>query len=375
MNTVLDEHIGYLEDTARLALYRQAIRAAINDGDVVADVGCGTAVLGLMCLQQGAGHVHAIDSSGALEVARKSLQLAGWGEKASFLRDLSYRVELPSQVDAVICDHVGYFGFDYGLIELLADAKKRFLKPGGKLLPQRLKLTLGAVDSPNSWKIVDAWRDAQIPQEFHWVTDLGVNNKYAVTLHSREVVTTTQEIADLKLGESHPPYFAWNASLKALRDGTVHGLAGWFECELTDDVWMTNSPLSAGAIDRHQAFLPIDAPFSVRSGDTLLAKVMVRPTDNLIAWELAHPASGRKFSQTTWQGDMLEAAVLKRKHPDHKPVPTSSARNRALVLGYCDGQRTAAQVLAEVIKHHPALLPSTEEIARFVAATLDGSTS
>ena len=42
------------------------------------------------------------------------------------------------------------------------------------------------------------------------------------------------------------------------RDGTMHGLAGWFDCELADGVSMTNSPLSDRAIDRSQAFLPIE---------------------------------------------------------------------------------------------------------------------
>ena len=28
------------------------------------------------------------------------------------------------------------------------------------------------------------------------------------------------------------------------RDGVMHGLGGWFECELAEGVWMTNSPLS-----------------------------------------------------------------------------------------------------------------------------------
>ena len=47
-------------------------------------------------------------------------------------------------------------------------------------------------------------------------------------------------------GEAVPPEFHW-----------LDGLAGWFECELAEGVWMTNSPLADNPIRRPQAFLPI----------------------------------------------------------------------------------------------------------------------
>ena len=43
----------------------------------------------------------------------------------------------------MLCDHLGYFGFDYGIIELLQDARERFLKPRGIVVPSRVKLMLG----------------------------------------------------------------------------------------------------------------------------------------------------------------------------------------------------------------------------------------
>ena len=147
MSGVLEEHLGYFALPHRLDLYRAAVEKLIRPGNLVVDAGCGTAVLGLLCLQAGAAHVHAIDSTAAIEVAREALTRAGWASKADFIRGSSFQVDLPERVDVVICDHVGYFGFDYGLISLLADARRRFLKPGGTLIPGRLKLHIGAVES------------------------------------------------------------------------------------------------------------------------------------------------------------------------------------------------------------------------------------
>ena len=374
MSSVLDEHLGYVADAIRLDHFRSAIAQAVQPGDRVADVGCGSAVLGLLCLQAGAGHIDAIDSTAAIEIARQSLTKAGWGGQATFIHGTSFQVALAEPVDIVICDHVGYFGFDYGLIEILADARRRFLKPGGRLIPGRLRLQLGAVESDKCHQLSEGWVAPGIPGEFHGLREHGINTKYAVNLQAGEVLAGPAELACIDLRVDNPEFFSWKAEFTVARDGVVHGLAGWFECELAENVWMTNSPLSTQAIKRPQAYLPIDGTLDVKKGDVINATVMARPADHLIAWDVRHPASGRKFSHSTWLGDLLMQEQLARTRPDHVPQLSRAARARGLVLGYCDGQRTVAQIQAAVQREHPDLFPSPAEISRFVSAVLSNST-
>ena len=374
MSSVLDEHLGYVADAIRLDHFRSAIAQAVQPGDRVADVGCGSAVLGLLCLQAGAGHIDAIDSTAAIEIARQSLTKAGWSEKASFIHGKSFQVELAQTVDVVICDHVGYFGFDYGLIEILADARRRFLKPGGRLIPGRLRLQLGAVESDKCRQLAEGWAAPGIPPEFHGLRQQGINTKYAVNLQPDDVLAGPAELACIDLQVDNPDFFSWSVELTLARDGTLHGLAGWFECELAENVWITNSPLSAQAIKRPQAFMPIDGPLAVKQGDVISATVMARPADHLIAWDVRHPASGRKFSHSTWLGDLLMQEQLSKTRPDHVPQLSHLARAKAVVLGYCDGRRNVGQIQADVLREHPSLFPSPAEITRFVAAVLSGNT-
>ena len=102
--------------------------------------------------------------------------------------------------------------------------------------------------------------------------------------------------------------------------------------------------------------------------------VMARPDDHVIAWTVRHPASGRRFSHSTWQGDLLERERLARSHSEHVPQVSRTAHARGVVLGYCDGQRSVAQVQETVLRDHPALFPSREEIARFVNMVLSRDT-
>ena len=374
MSSVLDEHLGYVADAIRLEQFRSAVAQVVQPGDRVADVGCGSAVLGLLCLQAGAGHVDAIDSTAAIEIAHQSLTQAGWGDKASFIHDKSFLVDLPESVDVVICDHVGYFGFDYGLIEMMADARRRFLKPGGRLIPGRLRLQLGAVESEKCRQFAEGWQAPNVPEEYHWLRQHGINTKHAVNLQADEVLAGPAELACIDLQADNPDFFSWTAELTMTRDGILHGLAGWFECELAENIWMTNSPLSAQAIKRSQAFLPIDGTLVVKVGDIISATVMARPADHLVAWEVRHPTSGRKFSHSTWLGDLLMQEQLNKTRPDHVPQLSRVARAKALVISYCDGQRTVAQIQAAVLREHPDLFPSAGEITRFVDGVLSGNT-
>jgi SAM-dependent methyltransferase len=367
---MLEEHSVYVSDRMRLNLFRSAIEKVLAPGAVVLDVGCGSGVLGLISLQAGASRVVGIDSTAMIEVARESFRRAGLLGQIELIRGLSYRVEPSVRADIVICDHVGCFGFDYGVIELLKDARERFLKPGGIVVPSRIRLMLGAVQSEEAWKKVDVWRREQVPPEYNWIATLSVNTKHLLELSREEILGTPCELGVTDLTAHNPDFFSWTAEFVPERNSILHGLAGWFECELAEGVWMTNSPLSEEAVAREQAFLPIGEATPVEAGERIKAAVMARPSDNMIAWSVELPRSGRRFSHSTWQGDALSAGDLRLANPGRKPRLSRAGRTRAAVLSYCDGRRTAKEIEELVLSEHSDLFPTRTEISRFVGEAL-----
>ena len=371
MISPLDEHLGYLADSRRLALYEAAVARAIRPGDVVLDLGCGTGILGLLCLKAGASRVYAIDSTLMICAAEQALHRSGYGDRAVFMHGKAHQVELPERVDVVICDQVGYFGFDYGIVESLRDARRRFLKPGGRMVPARIDLEIAAIESETCRAVADGWRAPNIPAEFHWLRENMVNSKHAVTLREDDVLAAAP-LGTIDLRADTPDFHSWSVELNVERNGVLHGIAGWFDCELVDGVRMTNSPLSELAIQRHQAFLPIAEAVEVKAGDTIRASVMARPADSVIAWSVDVPARDRRFSHSTWQGELLSPQLIAQRDPQHIPRPSRTGLARACVLSYCDGRRTAREIEQAVLRDHPDLLPSAEEISRFVAHVLGG---
>ena len=371
---MLEEHLGYIADSIRLEQFKKAIAETIKPNDRVVDLGCGSGVLGLLCLQAGTAQVIAIDSTAMLEVARKTFKQAGFADRSVFIRNHSSRVTLTEPVDGVICDHVGYFGFDYDILATLQDARRRFLKPNGYLIPARLRLYIAAIESESCYTKAEGWQAEHIPAEFHWIRHHGINAKHAVELSSDDLLCVPAELADIDLSADNPEFYSWTSELHIERDGVLHGLAGWFNCELAQGVWMTNSPLSDQRIDRAQAFLPIDRALAVQAGELLKIRIMARPAHNIIAWVVECPASGQKFSHSTWQGLLLTREDLVRTQPDRVPHLNHLGKARNIVLGYCDGQRTIQEIEQAVLREHPDMFPSTDEISRFVAQALGRDT-
>lgn len=327
----------------------------------------------MMCLRAGAAHVYAVEMTRMLDVARETLTRCGLADRVTFIRGRSQKIDLPERVDVAICDNVGWFGFDYDIVNFFADARRRFLKPGGTTIPLRVDLRLAGVESPRLRRLADRWQESEVPCEYHWVRDSCVNTKHSVELTPAELITAPVALGSIDLAVAQPDYFSWRATLRADRDGVLHGLAGWFESELAPGVRMTNSPLEE-RINRPQVFLPTGEAAQVRASESVDATVMARPASHLIGWNVEIPASGKRFAHSTWQGMLFSPEDLVRANPQHVPLPSAEGLARGIVLGYCDGRRTVREIEEAVLRDHPRLLPSRDETCRFIVDVLAAQT-
>ena len=62
--------------------------------------------------------------------------------------------------------------------------------------------------------------------------------------------------------------------------------------------------------------------------------------------------------------------IRDRAKPERVPQLGRKGRATATILAYCYGQRTVAQIEAAVLRDHPDLFHSPEEISNFVAKVL-----
>jgi protein arginine N-methyltransferase 1 len=375
MAKTLDEHFSYLADRTKLERYQMAIDAVVGPEHVVLDLGCGSGSLGLMALRAGARKVLFVEEGPIIEAARRTISGAGLSDRAEFIQGNSFELALPGRVDIVVCDHIGFFGFDYGVLSLLADARQRFLKPGGLIVPNAIDLGLAPVESEVCRDLVARWHDGSLPEEFAWLARSAANTKHAVRLGPEDLLADPNVVATLQLGDEAEPFLSWVAEFRCNRDGMIDGVAGWFDCGLADGIRMTNSPLAAESLDRPQAYLPLEKPVQVSRGEILRVTVMARHLENVVAWVVELPGSNTRFTHSTFNGLLLEREALMRAHPDRRARLNDRGRARQLVLSYCDGQRTAAEVEALIRHDHPDLFPSATATSSFIRQVLAWDTN
>jgi|GEM_PF-346563 len=368
MNELLAEHFEYLADAVKLRCYRAALQQVVRPGDVVLDLGCGSGVLGLIALEAGAGFVYFLDRTAILEVAKLTVAGAGLSNRAAFLNESSFEATLPEQVDVVICDHIGYFGVDYGIRELLADARARFLKPGGRLVPTRLELKLAAVSSPACRNLIGRWRGDEVPAAYRWLGSVQAHAKNGVSLTPDDILACAPGGLSIALGEPSPQLLSWSAHFDCDRQGLFDGIAGWFECELADGIWMTNSPLAKDRVSRSQVFLGLDEPVPVEAGERVEATVMLRPDDSLIAWRIRW--RDREFVHSTWNTLALDGENFTRDRRDRPAQLNHRGAIEQAVLASCDGTRTVGDIENLVSQDHTDLMPTPQALSAIIMQVL-----
>lgn len=373
MSDVLEEHSVYLSDGIRLARFEEAVARAVSAGDSVVDIGCGLGVLGLICLRAGASHVWGIDRTPAIELARETMARCGYADRYTCIHDASFRAELPERVDLVICDHVGLFGVDYGIGNALNDARRRFLKPGGKVVPEEIVLQIAAVQSPECRGLAGLWAGDPVPAEFRWLREYAINTKHKHEFTADELASLPADLGSVDLRTEVPDLLSFSARLDIERAGELDGLGGWFRCRLFDDVWMTNSPLAPDQLKRANVFLPFATPLEVAAGDRLDVTVSVRHETALIAWTARVERTGQSARHSTWASTILDPHDLT---PVAERVPRLSRAGQArrALLELIDGRATNAEIERAMLSAHADLFPSREQVARFVRSELRRST-
>jgi type I protein arginine methyltransferase len=369
MTTALAEHIDYLTLPGRNALYRSAIAQVIKPGDTVADLGCGVGVLGLFCLEAGASHVWGIDSSDAAYLARDAMQRAGLDDRYTCLAASTFSTQLPAPVDLIICDHVGYMGFDYGIIRLIRDARQRFLKPGGQMIPQALRLMVAPASSDVCLQKAAQWGDAIVPDQYHWLETLSRNTRYSHNFAADELLGADAVLGEVDLASDDPDFFRFEAQVTITAAGRFDGMAGWFDCQLAGDVRMTNSPLDEASIQRPQAFFPAQESFAVEAGDTIGFSLRFRADDSTISWTITPPGGATPHRLSTFNSTILTPADLVKDQA--RPLTLNHAgEGRAYVLAQVDGTRSSSEIIAKVISERPDLFPTQQMLRDFVETVL-----
>lgn len=373
MSLLIDEHRQFLEDRARLETFDRAIAEIVRPGTVVADLASGTGILGLMACRAGAARVYAVDNSGMTGPARKIARDCGFGDRIIFIDGHSTRVSLPERVDAIVSDVIGRIGFLQGGAESLVDARTRWLRPDGTIMPSIVHTWVAPVEQAALYSQVNFWGADVFGFDMSAVREPAANTGYPhafdpadLLAHGLPTLSCDYRAGDAELARGE-------SSFVVERAGTMHGLAAWFSAELSPRVVATNAPGAADRIGRRNAFFPVESAIDVQEGDVVDVSLVVRPIDFVVAWKVTCRRGGQvmaSFRQSTLSGMLMVRQDLAGADEAAKPTLNAWARARATVLALCDGRRTVREIERGVYAQHRDLFSSESRAQVFVAEVI-----
>lgn len=241
-------HRHMLKDQARTDAFRRALEAVVRPGDVVVDVGTGTGALAVFAAKAGAARVHAVERTGLAAVAREVAAASGVADRV-VVHEGDAR-EVPGaevRADVLVSEWLGHMAVTEAMLPAVAAVRDRCLAPDAALIPARVTLWAAPIDDAALRADSAAW----------WLTrPYGLD---LTPLRARELerqATRVERIApaallarpellealDVRTAGAAELTFATRLAFTVERDGTLDGLAGWFEAELAPDVLLDTGP-------------------------------------------------------------------------------------------------------------------------------------
>jgi len=296
----LNYHLSMLIDDVRTGSYERAISQVVKPGDVVVDVGCGSGILSFLACRAGARHVYAIDSEPVIEMAKLVAGQIGYQDRVTFYQECSFDVSLPESADVIVTETMGTFGFEEGILGSLTDARNRFLKTNGRVVPRSLDLFLVPVELPQFYQaVIDFWITGCQGFDFSPIRNLTVNNFHPLKLHEGTFLSRPSRVEQIGFTDTTRAEVDTQVSFYASRRGRLHGVAGWFNAELAPGLCVSNGP-GDRASHWGLAFFPIERAVAVDRGNRIHAKIS--STDNGEYWHWQIDVNGDRFEQSTVRG-------------------------------------------------------------------------
>jgi protein arginine N-methyltransferase 1 len=274
----IEYHRTLVADRVRNAAFHAALKVVITPGEtVVADVGAGTGLLALMAAKLGAKDVFLYEAAEVAGVAAEIL-------KANRVRNChlfpchSTEMDDPPRVDVVVSETLGNYAFEENIADTLGDARRRFLSPGGVIIPARLEQLVAPVIVPRIHHELCAWDEVGYDLDLTFGRTMSLNNAYVRTIAPGELLDggkTAQAWDRADFGRAVRPNRRGEASWLLRAPTVAYGFACWWTAELVPGVLLSTGP---GAPRTHweQLYLPLLRPLQAGAGETIRVSLRSR---------------------------------------------------------------------------------------------------
>jgi protein arginine N-methyltransferase 1 len=348
-----------IADGPRIDAYVAALKRAVTPGSVVIDLGSGPGFFALLACRLGASHVYAIEPGDVIEIARRAASANGFADRVTCIQELSMNVELPEKADVIVSDLRGILPWFQQHLPSIQDARKRFLKPGGRLIPQRDFLWSALVSAPEKYEeLVSVWNSQRYDLDFTAGRTLVVNSwsKYRAKQEQLLVEPLLWHTIDYPEVTSADVQreMSWGIAVP----GTAHGVLIWFDTELDSGIGFSNHPAEPELV-YGSAFFPFSEPLILATGDKVTVTIQADLVERDYVWRWATRVSGaavdqkKSFTQSSFYSVPLSKRKLHKRAASFVPSANDDGKIAAFVLSRMDGKAPISEIARQLAEQFP----------------------
>lgn len=277
----IKHHKSMISDEKRTLAFKKALEKCIKKNDAVADIGCGTGILSFFALRAGARKVYAIERTGIIDLAKKVSERNSF-KGIEFLNADSTEVDLPEKCDAIFSECIGYFALQENMITDVLNFRKKHLKKGGIVIPNKIGLFLSLVKSRKAYEEIDFWK-SKYGIDFSPVRNFSANSTYHININKKDLLSKPILVKEIDLLHDDKIDFNERISIKAEDNGKAYGLCGYFDALLCKGVRLSNSP----GIKTHwkQEFFPFKEPLKLSRNQEVEVRIRADMNKAFVDWE------------------------------------------------------------------------------------------
>jgi precorrin-6B methylase 2 len=233
---LLKVHHSLLKDSSRNRAFYRALEGSVSEESSVLDIGSGTGIWAIAAAKMGAKRVVAIEQEALLVGLIKALARDnGVADRVEVIQGNAVQVELSREFDIVISETIGHLIFDEQIVQIMIDARKRFLKPEGILIPNAVALVVAPVHLAKEPEKLPVG----IQMNYDYFESLLLNVPVGLTDKAQlEMLGEPRDLVRIDLGsvESRPDLTSLKAVWPDVKTKGVNGFAVWAEATLSRDV-------------------------------------------------------------------------------------------------------------------------------------------
>lgn len=260
-----------LADKVRHDAFYKALEKVIVPGQTtVADIGSGTGILAFMAEKLGAKECTLYEVG---DIARISKQLIAENKMKNchVVQKHSMEVRNPPRVDLVLSETLGNYALEEHILETLMDAK-RFVKPGGIIMPSTLRQFVVPVTTDRFLhEITDTWGNVGYDLAFSAAESIALNNLYVRTVTPDDLLKGTNAIQQwdaINFAGKEDSVRSGKAQWVLSEDVSISGFCLFWESDLVRGVTLSTSPYSP-ATHWEQIYVPTSNSVACEKGDEI----------------------------------------------------------------------------------------------------------